>query len=191
VSIATKRGDGGQTGLAGGIRVSKTDPRVDTYGGIDELISCIGLARSMCENGAIREFSKQVQKELFKVGSAVATPPESAKPVPEIPDCLVDALTAKVHEIEAIPGLLVDWSIPGEHTAAAAFDVARTVCRRVERRTVSLIESGYPLQPNILGYLNRLSDVLWLIGRQLEHEAGVDSRLRDPSQGGPRWSRAW
>src|SRR3954447_16398428 len=190
MSIATTRGDGGQTGLAGGIRVSKSDDRVETYGTIDELISCIGFARSICDNSGIRDFSKQIQRELFKVGSAVATPPNSRKPVPMLPDEMVDALTAKVHEIEAVPGLLADWSIPGEHPVSAAYDVARTVCRRAERLVVRFVEAGNEVQPNVLRYLNRLSDVLWLFGRQIEAEAGADSSLRDPDRGGPRWSRA-
>jgi cob(I)alamin adenosyltransferase len=191
MSIATMRGDGGQTGLAGGIRVSKADLRVETYGTVDELISSIGFARAICEDPQLREASKQIQRELFKVGSALATPPESAKPAPVIGDELVDALTAKVHEIEAIPGLLADWSIPGEHTSAAAFDMARTVCRRAERLVVRLSEEQVAVQPNVLRYLNRLSDLLWLFGRKLEKNAGVDSKLRGSDDAGPRWSRAW
>lgn len=191
MSIATTRGDTGQTGLAGGIRVSKSDDRVETYGTIDELISSIGFARSICTNAGIGETSKRIQRELFRVGSAIATPPGSKKPVPVIEDELVDALTAKVHEIEGMPGVLSDWSVPGEHTTAAAYDVARTICRRAERLVVRFMESGNELQPNVLRYLNRLSDVLWLFGRQIEAEAGSDSRLRDPDNPGPRWSRAW
>ena len=80
--------------------------------------------------------TKAIQKELFKVGSAIATPPEGAKKPPEITDAMVDALTGHVHRIEAIEGILADWSIPGEHTEAAAYDVARTVCRRAERLAV-------------------------------------------------------
>jgi cob(I)alamin adenosyltransferase len=189
MSIATTRGDGGQTGLAGGVRVSKASDRVEAYGTVDELISSMGFARSICEDEAIRARTKAIQKELFTVGSAMATPPESKKGVPPVPDELVDALTADVHRIEALPGILADWSIPGEHTAAAAYDVARTVCRRAERLAVGLGEKGIEVQPNVVRYLNRLSDLLWLFGRELELKAGVDSKLREGS--GPRWSRAW
>jgi len=189
MSIATQRGDGGQTGLAGGIRVSKHDPRVEAYGTIDELISTMGFARSICGDGEIPAIAKRIQRELFKVGSAVATPPESRKPVPVIEDELVDALTAEVHRIEAIEGVLGDWSIPGEDPCSAAFDVARTVCRRAERLIVGLVESGIALQPNVLRYLNRLSDLLWLFGRLIEQRTGKDARLR--TEPGARWSRAW
>ncbi len=191
MSIATMRGDNGTTGLSGGIRVSKASLRVEAYGTIDEAISSIGFARSICANVEIKTEAKRIQRELFKVASAISTPPESKKGIPPIDDSLVDALTAAVHRIEAIPGILSDWSVPGEDAAAAAFDVARTVCRRAERLAVRVTEEGIALQPNVLRYLNRLSDLLWLYGRQIELEAGVDARLRDETTAGPRWSRAW
>src|SRR4029077_12270907 len=90
MSIATMRGDGGQTGLAGGIRVSKADLRVEAYGTIDELISYIGLARAMCTEAEVCDFAKSIQRDLFKVGSAIATPEESPKPQPQITDDMVD-----------------------------------------------------------------------------------------------------
>ncbi len=191
MSIATERGDRGETSLPGGIRISKSDPRVEVYGTIDELISSLGFARSICRNEQISEFTKSIQRELFKVGSAIATPPESRKPIPEITDDYVQRLTEEVHRIEGIEGLLADWSLPGADPVASAFDVARTICRRTERGAVRLINSGVSLQSNVLRYLNRLSDLLWLFGRLIESEQGLDSRLRDDSKGGPRWSRAW
>src|SRR5258708_17816384 len=133
MSIATKRGDGGQTGLAGGIRVSKTHPGVECYGAIDELISQIGFARSICQDAEVAEKVKAIQRELYKVGSAIATPPESKKTPPDITPAMVDALEAEVHRIEAQPGVLADWSLPGGTPDAAALDVARTACRRVRR----------------------------------------------------------
>ncbi len=190
-SIATKLGDGGQTGLAGGTRVSKSSNRVETYGTIDELNSFLGLARSICEDPEIREATKQIQKELFKVGAALATSPVSKNKPPEITEEMVNALTDQVHRIEAIEGVLSDWSIPGEHTAAAAYDVARTVCRRAERTLVRFCESGEEVGPWVVPYVNRLSDLLWLFGRLLEFRAGVDASLRDSQHKGPRWSRAW
>ncbi|SRR5581483_7586046 len=191
MSIATKRGDGGETGLAGGVRVPKNDARVEAYGTIDELISAMGFARSICADEEIRALTKAIQKELFAIGSAVATPPGSRKDPPEITDAMVDALTAHVYRIEAAEGILADWSIPGEHPASAAYDVARTVCRRAERRVVELERRGVDLQANALRYLNRLSDLLWLFGRLLELRAGLDARLRRLKDGGPPWSRAW
>ena len=191
MSIATMRGDGGQTGLSGGIRVSKSSPRVESFGTLDELISMMGLARAICPNEELKAATKRIQKELFKVASAISTPPESPKGIPVVEDAMVDALTAHVHAIEAIPGRLDDWTLPGEDAASATFDVARTICRRAERLVVGLIEGGLVVQPNVVRYLNRLSDLLWLFGRQLEKEGGKDARLRDESTPGPKWSRAW
>lgn len=191
-SISTTRGDGGETGLAGGIRVSKASLRVETYGTVDELNTVLGFARSICDDAEIRELSKRIQAELFKVGSALATPPQSPKPQVPVTQEMVDALTAAVHRFEAIDGVLADWSLSGELTTAAAFEVARTVCRRAERCVVRLAESGESLPPASLPYLNRLSDLLWIIARKLEHDAGVSGSLRDVTgKSGNRFSRAW
>ena len=191
MSIATMRGDGGQTGLSGGIRVSKAAPLVEAFGTMDELISSMGFARSICKNQEIHDATKRIQKELFKVASAVSTPKESPKGRPPIDDALIDELTAHVHRIEAMPGVLNDWTLPGEDPVSAAYDVARTICRRSERLMVGLKESGDDFQPNVIRYLNRLSDLLWLFGRQIEKEEGKDATLRGADNAGPRWSRAW
>jgi cob(I)alamin adenosyltransferase len=192
MSISTMRGDGGETSLAGGVRVSKASERVETYGTIDELISSLGFARSICEDAEIAALTKSIQQDLFKIGSALATPAASPKPPVQIEQALVDRLTTEVHRIEAIDGILADWSIPGEHRAAAAFDVARTICRRAERALVRLQEGGVAVQPAVLAYVNRLSDLVWLFGRKLEHDAGVSSSLRDATgKAGNRFSRAW
>lgn len=192
MSIATKRGDGGQTGLAGGIRVSKSSLRVEAYGTVDELNSVLGVARSQCLDADLRDRSKAIQRELFRVGSGLATPPNSRKPQVPLPEELVEGLTAQVHEIEAIEGLLSDWSLPGEHPVGALYDHARTICRRAERCVVRLMESGEEINPNALAYLNRLSDLLWLFARKLEVDAGVTNSLREMNdKAGPKWSRAW
>jgi cob(I)alamin adenosyltransferase len=192
MSISTMRGDGGETSLAGGLRVSKASERVETYGTIDELISSLGFARSICEDADIAALTKGIQKDLFTIGSSLATPAESPKPQVPVEPSLVDHLTTEVHRIEAIDGILADWSIPGEHRAAAAFDVARTICRRAERALVRLQEGGVAVQPAILAYVNRLSDLVWLFGRKLEHDAGVSSSLREATgKAGNRFSRAW
>jgi cob(I)alamin adenosyltransferase len=191
-SISTMRGDGGETSLAGGVRVSKGSARVETYGTIDELNSALGFARSICDDTEMATLTKTIQQDLFKIGSSLATPAESPKPPVIIDPALVDRLTTEVHRIEAIEGVLADWSIPGEHRAAAAFDLARTICRRAERALVRLLESGAAIQPTILPYVNRLSDLLWLFGRKLEHDAGLNASLRDVTgKTGKRFSRAW
>ena len=191
MSIATTRGDGGQTGLAGGIRVSKADLRVEAYGTIDELNTVLGFARSICSNKEIHDWTEGIQRTLFRVGSALATPPESKKTPPSITLEDVAGLTKLVHQIEATDGIISDWSLPGAHTESAAYEIARTVCRRAERNAVRLASSGVEVKPEILAYLNRLSDLIWLFGRLIEVNAGVNGALRSSETVGPKWSRAW
>lgn len=191
MSISTTRGDSGQTGLAGGIRVSKADLRVESYGTVDELNTFLGLARSICQNPEVKAWTETIQRTLFRLGSALATPPESKKQPPILSAEDVAMLTELVHKIEAIEGILSDWSLPGAHPESAAYEVARTVCRRAERNVVRFVESGGVVKPEAIAYLNRLSDVLWLFGRLIEFNAGIDARLRDETKTGPKWSRAW
>jgi cob(I)alamin adenosyltransferase len=191
-SISTMRGDAGDTSLAGGVRVSKGSLRVETYGTVDELTSMLGFARSICEDDEIAAFTRSVQQDLFTIGASLATPAESSKPQITMEPSFVDRLTAEVHRLEAIEGMLADWSIPGDHRTAAVYDVARTICRRAERSLVRLQESGDTVQPAILSYMNRLSDLLWLFGRKLELDGGVSGSLRDVTgKTGNRFSRAW
>ncbi|MET0647525.1 MAG: cob(I)yrinic acid a,c-diamide adenosyltransferase [Pyrinomonadaceae bacterium] len=192
MSIATKHGDKGDTGLIGGARVSKADLRVEAYGTVDELGAAMGFARSICEDEEVRELTKSIQRELFTVAGAIASPAGGAESVTTyVTPEMVEALTAHVTRIEATEGILSDWSLPGDHAAAAAYDVARTVCRRAERAVVRLSETGVEVNPNVIAYLNRLSDLLWLMGRLLELRAGLDTRLRGEGHKGPSWSRAW
>jgi cob(I)alamin adenosyltransferase len=195
MSIATKSGDKGSTGLAGGIRVSKADLRVESYGTVDELNTFLGFARSICTHEDIAGWTETIQRTLFRVGSALATPPESRKKQPVITTEDVDFLTDLVYKIEAVEGILADWSLPGANKESAAYEMARTVCRRAERCTVRFNETSEPdlplVVPEVLAYLNRLSDLVWLFGRLIEHRAGIDATLRDGAHAGPKFSRAW
>lgn len=191
MSIATKRGDGGQTSLVGGARVSKADLRVEAYGTLDELNAVLGFARSVCKNVEITSWTCEIQKSLFRVGSALATLDQTQKDANTISGEDVDHLTELVHLLEAKEGILSDWSLPGAYMEASAFEMARTVCRRAERSIVRLAENGAPTPSGVLAYINRLSDLLWLFGRVLELESGIDSRLRDEQHKGARWSKAW
>jgi cob(I)alamin adenosyltransferase len=198
-SIATKHGDAGATSLIGGHRTSKADPRVESYGDVDELNSALGFARSICSEHDIHDWTEEIQKTLFRVGAALATPPEDRKKEPVMTQADVDYLTSLVDQIEATPGILADWSLPGANTQSAAYEIARTVCRRAERAAVRLAEIGAErspegatwVLPEVLAYLNRLSDLIWLFGRLIELRAGVKSNLRDAEHAGPKFSRAW
>jgi cob(I)alamin adenosyltransferase len=190
-SVSTRKGDAGVTRLGGGEQISKADTRVEAYGAIDELNTVIGLARTRCEDEEICREIRAIQRELFVVGSAVSTKADSKKPIPVIGKEMIHRLDALVERFEAEPKILRDWSIPGEFGGSAAFDVARAICRRAERAAVRYVTAGGVVQPTVLEYLNRLSDVLWLCARVIEARNGIDARLRDDAHPGPPWSRAW
>src|ERR687890_490293 len=154
MSIATKHGDKGDTGLIGGARVSKADVRVEAYGTVDELGAAMGFARSVCEDAEVRELTKSIQRELFTVAGAIASPAGGAESVTTyVTPGMVESLTAHVTRIEATAGILSDWSLPGDHAAAAAYDVARTVCRRAERAVVRAAEGGEEIPAEVTAYL--------------------------------------
>lgn len=192
MNIATQTGDGGQTGLSGDLRVSKADIRIEAHGTIDELISSLGFARAIFADVQTGDLIRSLQRDLFRVGSAVIPPAEIGEQTHlEITDEMVDRLTREVDRIQETEGLLNDWTLPGEDVASAAFDVARTVCRRTERLVVRMQDEGIQVEANSIRYLNRLSDLLWLLGRLVETKRNVRSGLRDDRTQGPAWSRAW
>ena len=170
MSIATKTGDSGETSLMYGRRVSKTDARVAAYGAVDELNAALGLARaSNCERFII-DALRNVQKELIVVMGELATAEEDLARYTrdgfELTSAtMVERLTSLVDEIEKskLPPLK-GWAVPGETLAAATLDLARTTCRRGERAVAAVA----PHNGEILRYLNRLSDVLWLLARCAE-----------------------
>jgi cob(I)alamin adenosyltransferase len=188
MSIATQTGDTGMTSLVGGRRISKGDARVEAYGTVDELISQIGLARALAGHDEAGAIAKLVQRDLFAVAEALAS---DDQPPQTIAADRVTAITGEVHRIERLDGILIDWAITGDHAGAAAFDVARTVCRRAERLVVRLRDDGERIDASVVVYLNRVADLLWLLGRLIERDCGVDASLRRPEDGGSRWSKAW
>jgi cob(I)alamin adenosyltransferase len=192
-SIATKTGDSGKTGLAGGLRLSKSDLRVEAYGTVDELNTFLGFARSICPHEDIRTWTETIQRTLFRVGAALSTPTEALSSTHTVTQEDVDLLTDLVHQIEATEGILSDWSLPGANTHSAAYEMARTVCRRAERIAVRFTEeiSADPAPLLAVTFLNRLSDLVWLFGRLIEVRAGVDASLRTDTTPGPKFSRAW
>ncbi|MBO0797961.1 MAG: cob(I)yrinic acid a,c-diamide adenosyltransferase [Blastocatellia bacterium] len=190
-SISTQHGDGGQTQLIGGAQVSKADLRVEAYGAIDELGAAMGFARSISGDKEIALLTKEIQRELFLVAGSVADPRALQKQKHDVTPAMTERLTREVHRLESIEGILSDWALTGDHPPAAAYDLARSICRRAERCVVRLRERGEEVSDEVIRYLNRLSDLLWLFGRALELRAGVDSRLRDAAHAGNKFSRAW
>jgi cob(I)alamin adenosyltransferase len=183
MSIATKTGDSGTTGLMYNRRVSKCHPRVEAYGSVDELNAALGLARASATEDFVREHLFAVQKDLVVLMGELATLPE------DLPRYLKDGfkvvdpemvvkLDGLVGEVEAQKVSFKGWATPGATTNSAALDVARTICRRAERLVCALQESGQLHNPDIIIYLNRLSDALWLLARWVE-SAAQDHQMPD------------
>jgi cob(I)alamin adenosyltransferase len=170
MSIATRTGDQGSTALMYNRRVTKCHPRVDAYGAVDELNAALGLARATSTDQLVRDHLLAIQKDLVTVMGELATAVE------DLPRYLKDgyglvtpAMTGRLDELvktlEAAIGGFRGWAMPGDNLASAALDLARTTCRRAERRVCALQEAGQLENAEIVIYLNRLSDVLWLFAR--------------------------
>jgi len=176
MSIATRTGDDGTTGLMYNRRVSKCHPRVEAYGSVDELNAALGLARAAAGHEFVLRHLLAVQEDLVILMGELATLPEDRGRYVKDGFKLVTAeLTAKldalVKEIEAQNVSFKGWATPGGTAASAALDVARTTCRRAERRVCALREAGQLGNEEIGVYLNRLSDALWLLARWVETQA--------------------
>jgi cob(I)alamin adenosyltransferase len=174
-SIVTKTGDGGETGLLYGGRVSKTDPRTEAYGTIDEAISALGLARAAVKDRARHATILRVQSELFTVGAELATDSAEYSTLEKHFQVVTEDFTNRVEQeivdLEKRVPLPAAFVIPGGTPSAAGLDFARTVLRRAERRTVALQQRGYPVKPELLRYVNRLSDLLFMLARAEEGTA--------------------
>ena len=173
MSIVTKTGDKGTTALMYGRRVSKCHPRVEAYGNVDELNAALGLARASAQHEFLRENLLVIQRDLVTVMGELATAIEDLPRYVKdgyhlVTPQLTHKLDALVNEIEAQKVSFKDWATPGACPSSAALDVARTVCRRAERRVCALQEAGQLENSEIIIYLNRLADLLWLMARWVE-----------------------
>jgi cob(I)alamin adenosyltransferase len=176
MSIATKTGDDGTSGLFFNRRVRKTHPRLEAYGTLDELNTVLGICRAACSGKLLAEKLLHIQKELVVVMGELAVLPEDRKQYTEkgrtfVSTEMVSRLTGWVEEIEKGGIRYEHWATPGQTLLSAYLDFARTVCRRAERRVADLGEEVCKLNPDLIRYLNRLSDLLWLMARQVETEA--------------------
>ncbi|HEV2972314.1 MAG TPA: cob(I)yrinic acid a,c-diamide adenosyltransferase [Pirellulales bacterium] len=173
MKIYTKTGDNGETGLFGGPRVRKDSPRIEAYGTVDELNALIGLARSESLPGKIDELLARIQSELFDVGAELATPDPKRHGTSLVGPAHVAALESAIDRIEALLKPLKQFILPGGTRAAAALHVARTVCRRAERGVVTLSRApDETISPDLIVYLNRLSDLLFVLARAANAAAG-------------------
>ncbi len=178
MSIATRTGDNGTTALMYGRRVPKNHIRVEAYGSVDELNAALGLARASAEQEFVRSNLLVIQQDLVVLMGELAVAREDLERYVKGGYSLVTpALTAKldalVQEIEAQQVSFKGWATPGATLNSAALDVARTVCRRAERRVCDLSGAGEMTNDEIIIFLNRLSDLLWLLARWVETQAAA------------------
>jgi cob(I)alamin adenosyltransferase len=174
LTIYTRRGDRGETDLFGGGRVAKDYLRVEAYGAVDEASASIGVAVATSEHDDLREIGREVQRVLFDIGGTLATPDAERRRksgVPQVERSHVDDLERRIDLLETELERLRRFVLPGGTPAAAAFHVARTVCRRAERRCVAL-HREQPFGDELLPYLNRLSDLLFVMARVENRRAG-------------------
>ncbi len=173
MKIYTKTGDSGETGLFAGPRVSKADPRIEAYGTVDELNAVLGWGRAEQPPTEIGSVLARVQHELFVVGAELATPAPERLGMIRIGESHIAALEQAIDQFEATLPPLTQFILPGGSPAAAAIHLARTVCRRAERRVVVLRQStDAHVSDNIVKYLNRLSDLLFVLARAANACAG-------------------
>ncbi len=171
MSIATKTGDAGETGLMYGRRVPKTHPRVEACGTVDELNSSLGMVRATTSETLIQEVVFSVQKELVLLMGELAVSDETRERYLKdgyktVTAAMVDRLTDVVNDLEKNYHIVFKhWATPGHSLSSAALDMARTTCRRAERRVVAMAGGSEYVNPEAIRYLNRLSDVLWLFAR--------------------------
>ena len=173
MSIVTKTGDSGTTALMFGRRVPKNHPRVEACGAVDELNAALGLARATATDDFVARNLPSIQRDLIVLmGELGVLPDDLPRYVKDGYSLVTLAMTAAlevlVKEIESKNLTFKGWATPGATLCSAALDVARTVCRRAERRVCALKESGGSVNPEIIICLNRLSDLLWLLARRVE-----------------------
>ena len=175
--IYTRTGDGGDTGLASGARVSKSDPRVEAYGTVDELNAVIGVARLHSgQNDRIDAMLGRIQNELFDLGADLATPldPPPKWEALRIVQSQIDRLEAEIDWMNESLKSLDSFILPGGSPLSAHLHLARTVARRAERDAIRLAETGTPVTPEAVRYLNRLSDHLFVAARRANANGAGD-----------------
>jgi cob(I)alamin adenosyltransferase len=174
MKIYTKTGDSGETSLFDNTRVSKADARVDAYGEVDEVNACLGAARAAGVDDEISALIESLQKDLFALGARLADPSSRIAPRVEkaaITDATVQRLEQAIDRLEETLPPLRRFILPGGSSGGALLHLARTVCRRAERRVIAL--GAGAVDPMIIVYLNRLSDLLFVMARAVNRRSGV------------------
>lgn len=161
MSIVTKGGDKGETSLLGGQRVPKTDPRIEAYGSVDELNAMIGVALTYAKNDNVKDILHQVLNDLFRIGAELAAVGTKFTNFPKISETQTNVIEEEVYRVESELPKQTSFILPTGNESAAHLHLARAICRRTERRVLALPQ----VNPEIIKYLNRLSDLLFIYAR--------------------------
>src|SRR5512143_432112 len=204
--VATTRGDDGTTGLLyGGDRIAKDDPRAEAYGTLDEAVAALGLARAnlglkrragtlSLPMGGLAPLILRIQRELFVVGAELATNPDAWDRLEDgrtrVSEAMVRDIERDLVALEANLEMPREFVVPGETVTSAALELARTILRRAERRAVALSREGLVPGDQLLPYLNRLADLLWVLARAAEQAEARSATPARPSPGRTRRNRA-
>ncbi|HEX8036647.1 MAG TPA: cob(I)yrinic acid a,c-diamide adenosyltransferase [Ktedonobacterales bacterium] len=177
--VTTGTGDTGYTSLLGKQRVPKYDARPDTFGTVDEATSALGLARASSQDTTAREIILQMQRDLYVLMAELATPPENQKAVGmRITSDYVTRLESMEEQLKSEVAIPNKFIIPGDSLDGAALDLARTIVRRAERMAVRLFHDGMIENQEVLRYLNRLSDVVFILARYIEAKQGGSTEAK-------------
>ena len=174
-------GDDGSTGLLGGGRAPKDDIRIEAYGTVDEASSALGLAKALAPDERVKAICEELQRGLYRVGAELATNPDGSATFATVTDLDVERLSSLMRELEAEVPMPSEFILPGSTPGSGALDVARTVVRRAERRVVTLERAGGLGNPQVRRWLNRLSLLIFVLGRYEETRSGLPAKPARPA----------
>ncbi|MDR1171956.1 MAG: cob(I)yrinic acid a,c-diamide adenosyltransferase [Bacteroidales bacterium] len=180
MTVYTKTGDKGQTALIGGKRVEKNHPRIEAYGTVDELMAHTALLMDMLENELDKDFLLWILDRLMTVSSALAAEGDVRKKIPRVATSDTARVERRIDEMDSGLEPMDSFVLPGGHPAASQCHVARTVCRRAERRIVGLADDRYDVPAEVAGFINRLSDYFFVLSRKIAKDFNIITKKWTP-----------
>jgi cob(I)alamin adenosyltransferase len=183
MKVYTRTGDKGQTALIGGRRVAKNHPRIEAYGDVDELMAHTALLMDMLTDGHDREFLLWVLDRLMTASSALAAEGDVKKKIPQMAATDISKIEQRIDGMECELEPMDSFILPGGNVAVSQCHVTRTVCRRVERKIVGLINDGYDIPHEVTGFINRLSDYFFVLSRRIAKKLNISARKWVPVVG--------
>jgi len=177
MKIYTKTGDKGQTALIGGRRVAKNHPRIEACGAVDELMAHAALLMDLLENARDKDFLLWVSDRLMTASSVLAAEDDVAKKIPKMATTDATRIENRIDEMESGLEPINSFTLPGGHVTVSQCHVARTVCRRAERRIVALADAGYEAPTEVTGFINRLSDYFFVLSRKVAKDFNIQLQV--------------